>query len=243
MHKTLSEAEELVLAIKEHLPRTEYEVVVCPPFTALERVKKVLEGTPIRLGAQNMYFEEKGAFTGEISPVMLKDIGVEYVIIGHSERRHIFGETDEMISKKVLKALEHNLIPILCVGEKLDEREDGKTEVVVERQLMSAVGNLDPADIRKVVIAYEPVWAIGTGRNATPQQAQEVHKFIRTKLAEKFGEEIASSVTILYGGSVKPHNVYELTKEEDVDGALVGGASLSAESFIGIIKNAWESQK
>jgi len=238
MHKTVREAEELVGSILKGLPETHYEVVVCPPFTALYRISQLLEGSRLKLGAQNMHYEIQGAFTGEISAPMLKELGVEYIILGHSERRHIFGESDEMISKKLRRAVETGLKPILCVGEKLEERERGLTEKVIERQLVSALEGLSREDLDDLVVAYEPVWAIGTGKNATPEQAQEVHAFIRSKLSELLGEEFADSRTILYGGSVKPHNIYELTKEEDVDGALVGGASLSAESFLGIIEKA-----
>ena len=187
-----------------------------------------------------MHYEIQGAFTGEISAPMLKELGVEYIILGHSERRHIFGESNEVIAKKLRRAVETGLKPILCVGEKLEERERGLTEKVIERQLVSALEGLSREDLNDLVVAYEPVWAIGTGKNATPEQAQEVHAFIRHRLSELYGDKFADSRTILYGGSVKPHNICELTKERDVDGALVGGASLSAESFLGIIEKAYK---
>ena len=238
MHKTVREAEELVGSVLSGLPDTPYEVVVCPPFTALYRVSQLLKGSRLKLGAQNMHYELQGAFTGEISAPMLKELDVVYVIIGHSERRHIFGESNDVIAKKLKRAVETGLKPILCVGEKLEEREGGLTEEVIGRQLNSALEGLSREDLGDLVIAYEPVWAIGTGRNATPQQAQEVHAFIRHRLSELYGDEFADSRTILYGGSVKPHNILELTKERDVDGALVGGASLSAESFLEIVEKA-----
>ena len=234
MHKTVPEAVSLVKELKELLTEIkDREVLVCPPFTAIYAVKREIEGSPIKLGAQNMFYEEKGAFTGEISPLMLKDLGCSYVILGHSERRHIFGETDELINKKVASAVKHGLVPILCVGELLEERESGKTKSVVERQLLEGLKGLKEGD--EFVIAYEPVWAIGTGKTATPEQAQEVHKFIRELLAENFGREKAERVRILYGGSVKPENIKGLMEMPDIDGALVGGASLRAASFAKIV--------
>ncbi len=234
MHKTVPEAVSLVKELKELLTEIkDREVLVCPPFTAIYAVKREIEGSPIKLGAQNMFYEEKGAFTGEISPLMLKDLGCSYVILGHSERRHIFGETDELINKKVASAVKHGLVPILCVGELLEERESGKTKNVVERQLLEGLKGLKEGD--EFVIAYEPVWAIGTGKTATPEQAQEVHKFIRELLAENFGREKAERVRILYGGSVKPENIKGLMEMPDIDGALVGGASLRAASFAKIV--------
>jgi triosephosphate isomerase len=235
MNKTVPEALELVRELKERLKGVEdRDVLVCPPFTALYPVGRELEGSSILMGAQNMFYEEKGAFTGEISPVMLKDVGCSYVILGHSERRHIFGESDELINKKVISAVNHDLIPILCVGETLEEREKGETRQVVERQVREGLKGLKPED--EFVIAYEPVWAIGTGRSATPEMAQEVHAFIREVLTELFGKEKAKGVRILYGGSVKPENAKGLLEMPDIDGALVGGASLKAESFSKIVK-------
>jgi len=234
MHKTIPEALDLVRELKELVNDVnDRDILVCPPFTALYPVSKELEGSNIVLGGQNMYFEEQGAFTGEISPLMLKSAGCSYVILGHSERRHIFGETDELVNKKVLSAVNHGLIPILCVGELLEERESGKTQEVVEKQVREGLKGIDGND--EFVIAYEPVWAIGTGKTATPELAEEVHFFIRRVLSDMFGSEKANSVRILYGGSVKPENAAGLLNMENIDGALVGGASLKAESFAKIV--------
>jgi triosephosphate isomerase len=235
MHKTIPEALDLVRELKELVKDVnDRDILVCPPFTALYPVSRELEGSNIVLGGQNMYFEEQGAFTGEISPLMLKDAGCSHVILGHSERRHIFGETDELVNKKVLSAINHGLIPILCVGELLEERENGKTQEVVEKQVREGLKGVDGND--EFVIAYEPVWAIGTGKTATPELAEEVHLFIRQVLSDMFGSEKANSVRILYGGSVKPENAAGLLNMENIDGALVGGASLKAESFAKIVK-------
>ncbi len=235
MNKTVPEAIELVRGLKERLKGLEdRDVLICPPFTALYPVSKELEGSQILLGGQNMFYEEKGAFTGEISPLMLKDVGCSFVILGHSERRHIFGEDDKLINKKVISAVKHGLIPILCVGEKIEEREEGRTEEVIEKQVREGLKGLSSED--EFVIAYEPVWAIGTGKTATPEMAQEVHSFIREILKELFGEEKAGRVRILYGGSVKPENAKGLLEMPDIDGALVGGASLKAESFSAIVQ-------
>ena len=237
MNKTLKEAidlaEELVLSLKDYDP---VEVVIFPPFTCLHEVHKIVEGTSIGLGAQNMFWEEKGAYTGEISPSMLVDVGCSYVILGHSERRNYFKETDAEINKKIKAALKFDLTPVVCVGEKLEERKKGLAEKVVESQLKGCFSELDSSQIEKVVIAYEPVWAIGTGETATPEQAQKMHEFIRKVLRELTGEEVANSVRVKYGGSVKPDNIKDLMAEEDVDGALVGGASLNLDSFIKIVK-------
>ncbi|RKZ00344.1 MAG: triose-phosphate isomerase [Candidatus Hydrothermota bacterium] len=238
MNKTVPEALELIETIKYELSRDDYKIVVCPPFTALYSVGGAVSGTPIALGAQNVFWEDRGAFTGEISPVMLADLGVEFVIVGHSERRRYFGETDEMINRKVRAVLAHKMRPILCVGETLEQREAGKTIDVVTHQLREALKGVSESEAKRLVIAYEPVWAIGTGRTATPLQAQAAHAFIREELNLMFGKEVGDQIPILYGGSVKPDNVADLTGMPDVDGALVGGASLKAESFIGIIENA-----
>ena len=236
MHKTVQEAVELVRELKELVSDVkDRDILVCPPFTALYAVSRELEGSNIALGAQNMFYEEKGAFTGEISPLMVKDVGCSYVILGHSERRHIFGETDELINKKVLSAVNHGLIPILCVGETLQEREEGKTKDVIERQVKEGLKGLN--ETSEFVIAYEPVWAIGTGKTATPELAEKVHSFIREILAEMFGKEKADSIRILYGGSVKPENAAGLMSQPNIDGSLVGGASLKAESFAKIVKS------
>ncbi|WP_456454796.1 triose-phosphate isomerase [Thermovibrio sp.] len=235
MHKTVPQALTLVRELKELLKGVEdRDVLVCPPFTALYPVREELKGSSIYLGAQNMFYEEEGAYTGEISPLMLKDLNCSFVIVGHSERRRIFKEDDELINRKVLSAVNHGITPILCVGETLEERERGETEKVVDKQLRKGLKGLSEVD--EFVIAYEPVWAIGTGKSATPEMAQEVHLFIREVLKELFGKEKASKVRILYGGSVKPENAKSLLEMEDIDGALVGGASLKAESFSRIVK-------
>jgi triosephosphate isomerase len=244
MHKTIPEAVEMVQALKEESPQlTGAELVVIPPYTMLSEVKKVIEGSTIQLGAQNIFWEEKGAFTGEVSPPMLKDAGCQYVTVGHSERRQYFGETNETVNKKIKAALAHELTPIMCIGESLEEREKGNTMGRVETQINSGLEGLGKDEIRRIVIAYEPIWAIGTGVTATPAQAEEVHSFIRKKLTEKYGNEIASYAIILYGGSVKPANTYSILKENNINGALVGGASLEADSFIQITKEAIKAYK
>ena len=221
MNKTISETVDFLNGLN---PTSEKDVLICPPSTALSAAVKAAIGKNISIGAQNMHFEEKGAFTGEISPLMLKDIGVTYVILGHSERRHVFLEDDLLINKKVKSAIAHGLNPILCVGETLDEREAGKTNEVIEQQIKEGLKEVDGS---KVIIAYEPVWAIGTGKTASPEHAEEIHKFIRSL--------INSEVRILYGGSVTPDNSKELLSKEDIDGALIGGASLSIEKFSEIL--------
>lgn len=238
MNGLLREARDLAAGIRKAFEGKppEPEVVVCPPFLALAAVRDVLEGSPLRLGAQNMHWESKGAYTGEISPLMLKDVGCTHVILGHSERRHILGETHEMINRKVKAALAADLTPIFCIGELLEERTMGVTREVVERQISKGLDGVAPQDLPRVVVAYEPVWAIGTGRTATPRQAQEVHHYVRKLLAQRAGSDIAARVRILYGGSVKPDNIRELMSEEDVDGALVGGASLEVTSFAKIVR-------
>ena len=244
MYKTIPEAVEMVKALKEESPQLmDAELVVIPPYTMLNEVKKVIEGSNIQLGAQNIFWEEKGAFTGEVSPPMLKDAGCQYVTVGHSERRQYFGETNETVNKKIKAALAHELTPIMCIGESLEEREKGNTMDKVETQINSGLEGLGKDEIRRIVIAYEPIWAIGTGVTATPSQAEEVHRFIRKKLTEKYGNEIASYAIILYGGSVKPANTYSILKENNINGALVGGASLEADSFIQITKEAIKAYK
>jgi len=244
MYKTIPEAVEMVKALKEESPQLmDAELVVIPPYTMLNEVKKVIEGSTIQLGAQNIFWEEKGAFTGEVSPPMLKDAGCQYVTVGHSERRQYFGETNETVNKKIKAALAHELTPIMCIGESLEEREKGNTMGKVETQINSGLEGLGKDEIRRIVIAYEPIWAIGTGVTATPSQAEEVHRFIRKKLTEKYGNEIASYAIILYGGSVKPANTYSILKENNINGALVGGASLEADSFIQITKEAIKAYK
>ncbi len=239
MFKTSFEAIELVTELKRALGDiNEVDVVVCPPFTALAEVQDVLLETQIGLGAQNIYWEDSGAFTGEVSAPMIKAIGAQYVIIGHSERRQFFGETDATVNKKIKAALKHQITPIVCIGEVLAERESGKTFDVIKTQLDGSLINLTASEIETMVLAYEPVWAIGTGKTATPAQAQEVHKFIREWLTKKFDAAIANKVRIQYGGSVKPENTAELMGQPDIDGALVGGASLKSDSFTAIVKNS-----
>ena len=237
MNKTVGEAVELVKQLKASLSGVEgVEVAISPPFTALDAVGREIEGSAIRLAAQTLFWEEKGAFTGEISPLMLKDLGCRYVIIGHSERRQLFGETDETVNKRMKTALNHGLLPIFCIGETLKEREDGKTFSVIERQLEGGLKGFGGKEIQKVVVAYEPVWAIGTGKTATPQQAEEVHRYIREKLERLYTREIAGEIRIQYGGSVTPENVKGLMNQDNIDGALVGGASLKSETFSRIVR-------
>ena len=214
------------------------EVALCPPAIYLSAVADAVAGTPIGLGAQNLYAAEDGAYTGEVNASMLTDIGCRYVILGHSERRAILGETDSMVSDKLHAALAGNLVPIVCVGETLADREAGHTEKVVETQIRGSLAGLDNVRAAGIVVAYEPVWAIGTGKTASPEQAEEVHAFLRKLLSEMFGAEIADQIRIQYGGSVKPGNAKELLGQPNIDGALVGGASLKAEDFIGIIEPA-----
>ncbi len=214
------------------------QVAVIPPFVYLATVAEAISASGVALGAQDVYFEAKGAFTGEISPAMLKDVGCTYVLCGHSERRHVIGETDQLINKKVLAAIGGGLLPILCVGELLAERDGGQTEKVCERQLRAGLAGLGADKVLAVTIAYEPVWAIGTGRTATPQQAQDVHQFIRALLAKMYDKKVADEMRIQYGGSVKPDNAEELMAQKDVDGLLVGGASLKADDFVKIIEAA-----
>ena len=239
LNKTSREALMLVEEFKRELSTvTGVDVVVCPPFTALETVSEALMETNISLGAQNLSWAESGAFTGEISAAMLKDFGVKYVIIGHSERRQFFGETNETVNKRLLTALNHQLVPIVCVGENLAEREGNKTFDVVKNHCEGSLKGLTPEQMEQVVLAYEPVWAIGTGKTATPAQAQEVHQFIRQLLGKLFGADAAQAVRIQYGGSVTPENIGSLISQPDIDGALVGGASLKAASFAAIVKAA-----
>jgi triosephosphate isomerase len=237
MHKTVGEAVELARAIRAGLEKRppDLDVVLCPPFTALQAVAQALKGSRIAVGAQDMHWEVQGPFTGEVSPVMLRDVGCEFVILGHSERRQMFGEDDAGVGDKARAAQAHGLTPLICVGETLSERESGRTLEVVERQVEAALRHLGAAEASRVVISYEPVWAIGTGRAATPQQAQAVQSFIRKQVALSHGEGPAGALRILYGGSVKPDNVADLMAEGDIDGALVGGACLKADSFLGII--------
>lgn len=233
MYKKLSEALDFIKALKPQVADVhDRTIVVCPPYPVLKSVSDEICDSNIALGAQDLYWEDEGAFTGEVSASMLKAVGCQYVIIGHSERRQYFGEIDETVNKKLFAALKHNLIAIVCVGETLTQREKGETLKIVERQVKEGTKGLGTGDWDKIVIAYEPVWAIGTGKTATPEQAQEVHALIR-KLLPK---EVAANVRILYGGSVKPENIKELMAQPDIDGGLVGGASLKVDSFVKLVK-------
>lgn len=239
MYKTINEAVQLATEVKRALlDFSQADIVLCPTFTALSSVYEVIMDTEIKLGAQNLFWEKEGAYTGEISPIMIKDCGAEFVILGHSERRKYFSETDEGINKKIKAAHQIGLMPIVCVGETLEQREGGQALSVVQSQLKGCFKDLVSLDMLNITIAYEPVWAIGTGKTATPDQAQEVHKFIRTWLNDNFSSDVASKLRILYGGSIKPANIKDLMKEQDIDGGLVGGASLDATSFINITKGA-----
>lgn len=238
MHGELNETVNLISGIKNLLEDYDVkcDVIVAPPFTSLETANTLVKDSQIKLSAQNMHFEDKGAFTGEISHSMLKSVGCEFVILGHSERRSIFGETDEIINKKIIKALSVGLNPIFCIGETLEEREANITEKIVETQIRKGLENVSESDLAKIIIAYEPVWAIGTGKVATPEQAQDVHYFIRNLISQMYSKEAAENLTIQYGGSVKPDNAEGLLSKPDIDGALVGGACLKADSFVDIIK-------
>ena len=239
MNKNASEGKALVEALKAQTAKFEnVEIVVCPPFTTIGAAVEAAAGSNIGVGAQNIHWAANGAFTGEISADMLKTSGVEYVIIGHSERRQYFGETDETVNKRLVAALEAGLIPIVCIGELLEEREAGKTEEVLSTQIRGGLANVSAADAAKIVIAYEPVWAIGTGKTATPEMAQAAHAFIRAELAAMFGTDTAEAIRIQYGGSMKPANAKELVAQKDIDGGLIGGAALDAESFLSLISEA-----
>jgi len=236
MHTTAHEAQDLASAVVQAANKvTGRDVMIAPPYTALTAVSTILSGTDVTLGAQNVHWEEQGAFTGEISAPMLKDLGCSMAIVGHSERRHVFGETDIMINKRIIGAMQFGLIPVFCIGESLEQREAGSTLKVIEDQVRAGLADIEVSDGTRIVVAYEPVWAIGTGKTATEAQAQEVHCFIRTLLADIYEKNIAAQIRILYGGSVKPENVDILMQQDDIDGALVGGAALKAEMFERII--------
>ena len=237
---TQAESARFVESLQLHMGDiTDVDVVIVPPFTAIARVTEALANAQnIKVGAQNMYWEKNGAFTGEISAAMLRDLFVHYVVLGHSERRKLFGETDEIVNRKVRAALEAKLRPIVCIGETLEQRDQGNVEKVLSTQLRGSLAGLQPKELQDTVIAYEPVWAIGTGQNATPEQAQEAHAFIRRTLVEMADKPTADRIRIQYGGSVKPENARELMSQPDIDGALVGGASLEARSFAQIVKAA-----
>lgn len=234
MNKTIKEGLEFIEAIKGKTD-VDSEVLICAPFTLLKDLKEATKGTNIKIGAQNMHFENSGAFTGEVSPLNLIELGVDYVIIGHSERREYFGETDATCNKKVLKALEVGILPILCCGETLEERESEKTMDKVKNQIVEGLKNVKKEDLEKVVIAYEPIWAIGTGKTATADQANEVIAYIRNVVKDLYGDA-SEKVRIQYGGSVKPSNVSEIMSKSDIDGALVGGASLKPDDYLGLLK-------
>jgi triosephosphate isomerase len=238
MFKTVSEATAFIQDVKGKAEVAGVESVICAPFTNLPALVEAVKGTSIKIGAQNLHFEDNGAFTGEISGVMLADLGVDYVIIGHSERRQYFAETDEIVNKKVLAAFKHGITPIVCVGEKLEEREAGETFNVCKVQTDAALEGLTADQVAKTVIAYEPIWAIGTGKSSTSQDANEVCAFIREQVAAKFDQTTADAVRIQYGGSVKPENVQEYLGQSDIDGALVGGASLQPASYIALVEGA-----
>jgi triosephosphate isomerase len=239
MNLTRDSAVELARGIASRaIAQGDVDVAVCPPFVYLAAVREAVQGSAVGLGAQNMYHEPVGAFTGEVSAAMLADVGCRYVILGHSERRHILGETDDAVQRKVLAALQQRLIPIVCVGETLDEREAGRTASVIRGQFSGSLAGLSADQMEQIVIAYEPVWAIGTGRNATPAQAEEVHADLRSLIESRYNTHVASSVRIQYGGSVKPDNAAELLSQPNIDGALVCGASLKVDSFLGIVSAA-----
>ena len=234
MNKTIDETIEFINEIKDKLNDDKVEAVICAPFTVLKDLKEATKGTNIKVGAQNMHYAENGAFTGEVSATMLKEIGMDYVIIGHSERRQYFNETNEACNKKVLKALEVGINPILCCGETLEQREANETKNICKTQVEEALKDIDVNDISKVVIAYEPIWAIGTGKTATSEDANDVISYIREVVARLYGEK-SNEVRIQYGGSVKPQNVAEIMAQSDIDGALVGGASLAANDYIQLV--------
>jgi len=239
MYKTISEARELTAEIvSQAAGLSGASLILIPPFTAIQEVKNTTGDSRVRVGGQDLFWEEEGAFTGEISPCQLREAGCDFVLVGHSERRQIFGETDEMVRKKVLAALRHDLIPIVCLGENLEERKNGQTLNKIKNQLENSLFGLPEEEFKRVILAYEPIWAIGTGQNATPEQAEEVHGYIRQLIADRYGKSLSACAIILYGGSVKPANAFSLIKEKDVDGFLVGGASLNAGSFLGIVREA-----
>lgn len=237
MNGLLQEARDLATALRKELERqTSPEILVCPPFLAIAAVAEILKGTPVKIGAQDFHWEAKGAFTGELSAAMIKEVGCTHVLIGHSERRHILGETHEMVNKKTKAALAAGLTPVVCVGELLEERNMGATNEVLDRQVAKGLDGLTGDDLLKIVVAYEPVWAIGTGKTATPRQASEVHQYVRKLISKRAGPAVADAVRILYGGSVTADNAKELLAEEGIDGALVGGASLKADNFVKIVR-------
>jgi len=238
MFKTIAEASDFAANVSKAAPIAGVEQVICAPFTTLPALSELFKGSSIALGAQNMHYAENGAFTGEISPLMLKELGVKYVIIGHSERRQYFNETDETVNLKSKAALQHGLLPIICVGETLAEREAGKTEEVVRVQTEAALAGISADQAKTVVVAYEPVWAIGTGKSSSAAEANETIRYIRQVIASLYGQDTADQVRIQYGGSVKPDNIASYLQESDIDGALVGGASLTADGFLQLVAGA-----
>jgi triosephosphate isomerase len=238
MFKTVAEAKAFAEEVAGKQLPSDVETVICAPFTALHALSGIVKGTKLSLGAQNMHFEEQGAFTGEISPLMLQELGVEYVIVGHSERRQYFNETDETVNRKVLAALKHGLKPIVCVGESLEQHEAGETEAVVRAQTEAALTDVTMEQLPAVVIAYEPIWAIGTGKSSTAEDANRTIAYIRRVIAERFGQAAADQVRIQYGGSVKPENIESFLQQSDIDGALVGGASLTADGYLKLVAGA-----
>ncbi len=246
MYKTILEAIELSNGLKRELFEIDnqaIDIILCPPFTALTEVSEVIVDSNIQLGAQDTYWQDEGAFTGEVSPKMLKDVGAKFVIIGHSERRQFFHETNESVNKKIKAVLKHGLTPIVCVGETLKEREAELTFKVLDDHVVNGLKEITPEEALNLVIAYEPVWAIGTGKTATPQQAEEVQKYIRDLLIKMYNKDVAESIRIQYGGSVKPENITELMNQPNIDGALVGGASLTVDSFAKIVQSANKVKK
>lgn len=235
MNNTIAAAEKLICELKPLVKNAKAEVVICVPFTAIQKAAELTKGTNIKVGAENVSWADKGAFTGEISAEMLKEVGAEYVIIGHSERRQMFGETDDTVNKRTAQALKYELKPIVCVGETLTERESGKTEEVVKRQTEGAFKGLSANDINNVIIAYEPVWAIGTGKTATAEQANETIKYIRSVVETLYGKAVSDKMRIQYGGSMNPSNASSLMAQPDIDGGLIGGASLKAEDFSKVV--------
>lgn len=243
MHKTIKGSKELAVCLKEKFAGLPLNVIIFPTFTALYSISELLKGSNISVGGQNVYFEKEGAFTGEISPIMLREARAKYVIIGHSERRNIFNETDELIKKKIRSAVENEMDVILCVGEKLEERDAGRTEEVISKEIRIALDGISREVLDHIIIAYEPVWAIGTGVTASPDEAAEIHKFIRSILDDMFGRGMGANMTILYGGSIKPKNFREFAVLDEIDGGLVGGASLKCEDFYDIGKILTECKK
>lgn len=244
MHKTVAEARDFAHAVRARIPGEKVDTVICAPFTALDALVQELADYPsVSVGAQNMHWEESGAYTGEISPGMLTSIGVTYVIIGHSERREYFAETDETVNKKTKAAFAHGLIPIVCVGENLEQREDGRTKEWVRSQVLGAVEGLSSEQAKQLIIAYEPIWAIGTGKSSSADDAQDVIAFIRSTVEDAFDAQVAAHVRIQYGGSVKPDNIAAYMGQPDIDGALVGGASLTSDSFLQLVEGARGGRK